>query len=93
MAHVCRVCEQTFANSRKTPTFCTALLDIKELEKQCVEVELNLRDSFNAFCFTCRHISMSVPTCVSTDEQICYLQSQVQCFQQLKAYGLVIEEY
>jgi hypothetical protein len=91
MGHVCRVCHKTFSKSRENPTFCSILVDIKRLETECVEIEMDLHDSFNSFCFVCRHISMSVPD-ASTDEQICYLQSQVGCFKQLSYFGLVKEE-
>jgi hypothetical protein len=90
--HVCRICEQTFSKGHQTVTFCKVLVDLKALEKQCVEIELNLRDSFNAFCFKCRHISMSVPSGVDVDAQLCYLRSQVECFNQLQAYGLILDE-
>jgi hypothetical protein len=89
---VCRVCENTFKKSRETPSYCTALLNSIHLERQCVELELDLKDSFTAFCFKCRHISMSVPKGASVDEQMCYIQSQVQCFHLLESYKLVIEE-
>ena len=93
MGHTCRVCAKTFSNGRAAPTSCNVLVDVTALERECVEIELELRDSFNAFCFTCRHISMSVPTGESVDAQLCYLRSQVMCFEQLKRYGLIIEEY
>ena len=92
MRHLCRVCEATFSKGRETPSFCKVLLDIDALEKQCVEIELDLKDSFNAFCFKCRRISMSVPSGVDIDAQLCYLCSQVQCFHQLQVYGLVLDE-
>ena len=92
MGHVCRVCEKTFEKSRTTPTFCNVLVGITDLEDACVKIELELRDSFNAFCFKCRHISMSVPGGCSADAQLCYLPSQVTFFQQMKSFGLVIDE-
>ena len=92
MGHACRVCEKTFARSRDAPTYCNVLVDVAALVRECVEVELDLRDSFNACCFTCRHISMSVPSGVSVDAQLCYLKSQVICFGMLKSYGLVVDE-
>ena len=92
MGQVCRVCEKTFEKCRQTPSYCTALLDTGDLEKQCIELELDLKDSCTAWCFTCRHISMSVPKHADAIEQICYIQSQVQCYQMLIAYNLVIDE-
>ena len=89
---MCRVCEETFLKGHKTSTFCRVLVDITALEKECVEIEMDLKDSFNAFCFKCRKISMSVPSGLDVDEQLCYLRSQVQCFHQLQAYGLVLDE-
>jgi len=92
MVNVCRVCERTFEKSREAPTFCNVLVGITALEKACVNIELELRDSFNSFCFKCRHISMSVPEGGSADAQLCYLQSQVTCFENMKSFGLVNDE-
>ena len=92
MVQACRVCEDVFNKTRDSPTYCTVLLDITELQRKCVQLELDLKDSCNAFCFKCRHISMSVPKGVSTDEQVCYLQSQVKCFNLLESYNLFIQE-
>ena len=92
MGHVCCVCEKTFEKNRDVPTFCNVLLGITALEEACVRIELELRDSFNAYCFECRHISMSVPRGGSADAQICYLQSQDTCFEQMESFGLVNDE-
>jgi hypothetical protein len=35
---------------------------------------------------------MSVPTGATANEQICYLRFQVGVFQQLQAYGLVVDD-
>jgi tryptophanyl-tRNA synthetase len=90
MGHVCRICERTIEKAHDFIDFSTVLVDLNALQKKCLEVELDLRDSFNAFCFTCRQITMSVPAGTGVNEQMCYLQSQVNCFQQLKAYHLVV---
>jgi hypothetical protein len=93
MGHVCRICEQSLELSRKTPVFSTVLVNIDELEQECMNLEGDLHDSFNAFCFTCRRITMSVPIYKSCSEQVCYLRSQVRCFEELKRYGLLVDEF
>jgi hypothetical protein len=91
-AHGCRVCERTLEECKDNMNFSTIVADIAILEGECAAIEIDLRDSFNAFCFTCRRITMSVPKGVSCTEQACYLRSQVHCFQQLCAYGLVVDD-
>jgi hypothetical protein len=88
MLHGCRVCEETL--ERSSTDFSTVVVDLVLLKTECEEMEMDLWDSFNAFCFTCRCISMSVPVGVSHNGQACYLRSQIQCFRQLQAYGLVV---
>jgi len=92
MGHVCRVCEKSFKKVRQEPSYASVLVCVEQLETECVDLELDLRDSFNAFCFKCKHISMSVPRGLSAIEQICYLRSQVDCFQQMKNFNLVSDE-
>lgn len=90
--HVCRVCEQTLERRLECPDFSTVVADTTSLENECVEVEVDLRDSFNAFCFTCRRITMSVPTGATVNEQICYLRFQVGLFNEIKGYGLLVDD-
>jgi len=92
MGHCCRVCERTVELSNAAPDFSTVVADVASLERECGAVEVDLRDSFNAFCFQCRRITMSVPVGVGANMQACYLRSQVHCFQQLLAYGLVVDD-
>jgi hypothetical protein len=87
--HVCRSCAGTLTCETNTsPTFSIVVADVKKLQRECLQVETDLFDSFNAFCFKCRSITMSVPD-VEQEEQICYLRMQVNLFQQLLACGLV----
>jgi hypothetical protein len=92
MGQACRVCENTLALSGNTLDYSTVIADVKALENDCAVVEVDLRDSFNAFCFKCRRITMSVPKSVTTSEQVAYLRYQVNCFQQMCAYGLVVND-
>lgn len=89
MTHVCRICEKTLQRARPLLDFSTALADIVDLDTRCVEIEMDLYDSFNAFCFKCRNITMSVPGGVSVNEQVCYLRSQIICFEALCSHGLI----
>ena len=88
MVHGCRVCLGTL--ERCTTDFSTALVDMTLLKTEVEKMESDLLDSFNAFCFTCRRISMSVPVEEAANAQACYLRSQIQCFRMLQAYGLVV---
>ena len=88
MVHVCRVCEETFENC--STGFSSVLVDIVSLKKEVDQMESDLLDSFNAFCFTCRRVTMSVPIDESAEVQVCYLRSQIECFRLLQAYGLVV---
>lgn len=90
MAQVCRVCEQTLVIGSSCIDFSTVVADIPDLELSCVPIEEDLHDSFNAFCFKCRRITMSVPSDVGVNAQVCYLRSQVHIFKQLQSYGLVL---
>jgi hypothetical protein len=91
---ICHVCAQTIEYCRASPSYSTTAADIDLTELGCIDVERYLRDSFNAFCFTCRRITMSVPggSGVSANDQLCYLRSQVRCFHQLVKYDLVDDE-
>ena len=88
MVHVCRVCEETLEKS--STVFSTVVVDLTLLKTEVEQMESDLLDSFNAFCFTCRRISMSVPFGETANAQACYLRSQIQCFRMLQAYGLVV---
>ena len=94
MVLICHVCAHTIQRCREIPTYSTTVVDIDLTELGCNDVERYLRDSFNAFCFTCRRITMSVPggIGVSANEQLGYLRSQVDCFNKLVEYDLVIDE-
>lgn len=83
---------ETLASPLVSPDFSTVLSDPASLVHECAKVEVDLRDMFNAFCFKCRRITMSVPTGATANEQICYLRFQVGVFQQLQAYGLVVDD-
>ena len=90
MVHGCRVCEGTL--EKCSMDFSTVVVDVAVLKTEVKQMESDLLDSFNAFCFTCRCISMSVPVDESANAQACYLRSQIQCFRELQAYGLVVED-
>jgi hypothetical protein len=92
MVLACRVCERTIDVGRECMDFSTVMADISSLEGSCAKVEVDLHDSFNAFCFKCHRITMSVPRSVSVNEQVCYLRSQVHCFEELQSYGLVLRQ-
>lgn len=92
MGHVCRICEQTLVLGSTCIDYSTSVAGIPHLEAACAQVENDLHDSFNAFCFKCRRITMSVPLGVAVNEQVCYLRSQVDCFEQLKSYELVLKK-
>ena len=88
MVHGCRVCEGTL--EKCSTDFSTVVVDVAVLKTEVKQMESDLLDSFNAFCFTCRRISMSVPVDESANAQACYLRSQIQCFRMLQTYGLVV---
>ena len=90
MVQVCRVCEKTLVLGKDCIDFSTAVADIGNLATQCVELETDLHDAFNAFCFKCRNITMSVPGGCSTNQQVCYLRSQVNHFESMKSLQLVV---
>jgi hypothetical protein len=92
MVHTCRVCAQSVERGLQCTEFSTVIADIHSLEASCAKIEIDLHDSFNAFCFECRRITMSVPLGGSVCQQVCYLRSQVCCFEQLKSYGLVLKQ-
>jgi hypothetical protein len=92
MGHVCRVCEETLLAGRGCIDYSTAVADIDDIELQCTTIETDLHDSFNAFCFKCRRITMSVPVDATVNGQVCYLRSQVDHFKKLESYGLVVKE-
>jgi hypothetical protein len=91
MGHVCRVCEKTLLCGEQCIDFSTVVADIADLHTSCASIEEDLHDSFNAFCFKCRRITMSVPAGVTVNEQVCYLRSQVVCLEQLRSYDLIIK--
>lgn len=93
IGHICRVCAGTLAHGANNPDFSTVVSDIVRLHDECEEVEANLCDSFNAFCFTCRRITMSVPGEVTPSEQVCYLRAQVNWFNQLRMCGLFAPDH
>ena len=88
MAQGCRICEKTLALGAECTEFSTVVADVNRLLGECAEIEMDLYDSFNAFCFTCRNISMSVPV-GTPGEQVCYLRSQVTYFQALQTCRLI----
>jgi hypothetical protein len=90
IGHVCRVCVETLTIGSATPDFCTVVADVANLHGECILIEADLHDCFNAFCFTCRRITMSVPGGVTASEQVCYLRAQVNWFQQMEACGLFV---
>ena len=90
MVHGCRVCEKTLENC--STDFSTVVVDTALLKTEVEQIESVLIDSFNAFCFKCRRISMSVPVDESANAQACYLRSQIQCFRMLQYYGLVVDD-
>jgi len=90
MVHGCRVCQGTL--EKCSTDFSTVLLDTALLKTEVEQLEWDLMDSFNAFCSTCRRITMSVPVDESANAQACYLRSQIQCVRELQAYGLVVED-
>ena len=92
MGHCCRVCARTVELSNAAPDFSTVVAGVASLERECRDVETDLRDSFNAFCFQCRRITMSVPVNLGANMQACYLRSQVTCFHDLRAHGLVVDD-
>jgi hypothetical protein len=92
VGHVCRVCADTLQRGTDTPDFSTVVSDVMKLHDECEEIEADLHDSFNAFCFTCRRITMSVPGEVTHSEQVCYLRAQVNWFKQLCACGLSMND-
>jgi hypothetical protein len=92
MGHCCRVCARTLELSCAGPDYSTVVADVASLERECGTVETDLRDSFNAFCFQCRRITMSVPVGLGANMQACYLRFQVSCFQGLLAHGLVVDD-
>ena len=83
----CRVCAGTFAKT--AIDYSVVLVDPTELKEKCEQIELDLYDNFNAFCFLCRRITMSVPANCSANVQICYLRGQVLCFDRIVSYGLL----
>jgi hypothetical protein len=90
MGHVCRVCENTLVDSSKFLDYRTVLADVQSLQHECGQIETDLRDSFNAFCFKCRRITMSVPSETTTADQVSYLRYQVDYFQKMRSAGLVV---
>ena len=86
----CRVCEQTLVLGKECLDYSTVVANIVDLETQCAELEIDVLDSLNAYCFKCRHITMSVPA-GSTNQQICYLRSQVDYFASIKSLQLLGE--
>jgi hypothetical protein len=88
--HVCRVCAGTILYCLEHPDFSTVVADVSKLHIECGLIEEDLHDSFNAFCFVCRRITMSVPVDVTKSAQVCYLRAQVTWFQKLLSYGLVV---
>lgn len=83
----CRVCAGTF--ERMVDDYSMAAVNPTELKIKCEQIEIDLFDSFNAFCWTCRRISMSVPAETTSNAQLCYLRGQVIYFDKLAAYGLL----
>ena len=88
MVQGCRICEKTLELGADCTEFSTVVADVKRLLDECADIEMDLYDSFNAFCFTCRNISMSVPI-GTPGEQVCYLRSQVMYFQALQTCKLI----
>jgi hypothetical protein len=91
VGHVCRVCADTLERATQIPDFSTVVSDVVKLHDECEGIETDLHDSFNAFCFTCRRITMSVPGGVTHSEQVCYLRAQVNWFKQLRACGMFMD--
>ena len=89
MGQVCRTCENTLVLGTDCTNFSTVLADVQSLRTECAEIETELYDSFNAFCFKCRTISMSVPREMAAGQQVCYLRSQVMLFQELQKCNLI----
>jgi hypothetical protein len=90
VGHVCRMCVEVLVLDTEHMAFSTVLADVPSLRVECAAVEADLHDSFNAFCFKCRRITMSVPIGDTQAEQICYLRAQVDWFHQLHACGLFV---
>jgi hypothetical protein len=89
MGQVCRTCESTLVLGAHCTDFSTVIADVQSLSDECAEIEKELYDSFNAFCFKCRTISMSVPREMTAGQQVCYLRSQVTHFQELQQCNLI----
>jgi hypothetical protein len=88
LRHCCRFCEKTL--ERVVPDYSTVCAAVTEIE--CAAVELRLHDSYNAFCFECNRISLSVPVAAGPQEQLRYLRFQLDTLKKLYSYGLIVED-